>query len=511
MIPRLACVLIILLASLRIASTYTELTHTIDEPVHLACGLEWWVEHKYTFELQHPPLARIAAAFGPWMLGAPYLNKEDTAVRNPAILYESASYSRTLASARAGELPFFILAAVIVWLWARRLHGNLAAILAVLFFTTLPSVLAHAGLATTDMAISATLPAAVYAFLLWLDNPGRKQSILFGAALAAGLLSKFTFVVFFPVCAGVVLLIRVLLIRFEIPKDLGRRARSLLLALGVACFLIWSVFLLQSKPFPLAGVYFGLLEAYDHNNYGHLSFLMGQIRWFGWWYFFPVVFTYKTPLAFLILILVACRFLIRSPRQSWIPLACAAAMMISVLPTTINLGVRHILPIYPMVAIPAGFAAATLLRSPLLAVRIAAVALILWHVGSSARAHPDYIAYFNELARGAPEKIRVDSDLDWGQGILRLKKRLRERGITERIAIGWFGSTAPADHGLNVYRASPTEPASGWIAVSATALTLPERAHPDEPIRRPFRWLRGHQPVERIGGILLYYIQPTGR
>ena len=61
---------LILFASVRIALTYTVFNHTSDEPNHIACGLEWLQNGTYTFETQHPPLARVAAALGPYLLGA---------------------------------------------------------------------------------------------------------------------------------------------------------------------------------------------------------------------------------------------------------------------------------------------------------------------------------------------------------------------------------------------------------------------------------------------------------
>jgi hypothetical protein len=161
--------------------------------------------------------------------------------------------------------------------------------------------------------------------------------------------------------------------------------------------------------------------------------------------------------------------------------------------------------LYPMLAIPAGYAAARLLQSRR-ASKIAAVVLIAWQAGASALAHPNYIPYFNELAAGEPEYIRADSDLDWGQDMIRLGRRLRELGIKERIGLAWFGSTEPRLHGVDAYRASPWEPAKGWVAIGASAMFLTEERPPEASYRRPWSWLRRHQPAERIGGMLLYYI-----
>jgi len=61
----------------------------------------------------------------------------------------------------------------------------------------------------------------------------------------------------------------------------------------------------------------------------------------------------------------------------------------------------------------------------------AVAALLLWLIASVGLSHPDYLAYFNASAGSEPEKILVDSDLDWLQDIKRLAKRLREVGAQE--------------------------------------------------------------------------------
>jgi hypothetical protein len=479
--------LLIAIGVLRIVSTYWVFNHTMDEPSFISCGLEWLQQHTYTYMPEQPPLSHVTAGIGAWLAGAHNIPKADLAAKSPMVLYDSPSYYRTLSFARAGELPFFILAAVVVWLWARRLHGDLAGVAAVLLFTTLPPVLAHAGLATTDMALCAMLPAALYAFIRWLDQAGRKQTVLLGLTIAAGVLSKFSFLPFFAVAAVVIVLIR---------RTWALKIVPLIGALGIA-----TVVISAGNWFSFAPVIQGIQDVREHNYYGHLSYLFGEQRTSGWWYFFPVVLVYKTPIAFLALALMACIWLRRAPREHWIPLACAVAILISVMPSRINIGIRHILPIYPLLAIPAGVAVT---RAP----RIVAGLLVLWCLVASVRAHPDYIAYFNELARGRPELVRVDSDLDWGQNFDRLARRLRERGI-KKVSLGMFGNVNPWRHGFEDFDgASPWQPSTGWVAVSATEKYMSDQKPPDGVQKKPWAWLGAYQPVERIGGgaVFLYYI-----
>jgi 4-amino-4-deoxy-L-arabinose transferase-like glycosyltransferase len=495
-LARRIAVLLIAIGVARIVSTYWILNHTIDEIGYISAGLEWVTAHTYTYQPEQPPLSPAAAGIGAWLAGARNVSRAELPYKGPDILYHSPSYYRTLAAARAGELPFFIGAALMVWLWARRLHGNLAALAAVLLFTTMPVVLGHAGLATTDISLCATLPAALYAFLLWIENPGTKRSVLLGLAIAAGVLSKFSFLLYFPVSVLVII---------PILRKWRLRIRPLILVLAIAVFVIWAGYWFTVSP-----LLQGLRDLQEHAHTGHPDYLLGEQRRFGWWYFFPVVFAYKTPLAFLALAGIAWICLHRSPREQWIPWACAAAIMVAAMPSTINLGVRHIIPIYPLLAIPAGLAAARLIESTARAPRILGGFLVLWQLTSSILVHPDYIAYFNEFAGGRPELVRVDSDLDWGQAINELVRSQRARGINR---IGWGGVTN-ADinyHGaVGWYLASKWERSTGWIAVNATERFLPDFAIWDGSTPRPWAWLDPYQPVERVGhgAILLYYIPP---
>ena len=482
---------LIAIALLRVVSTYGTFNHTMDEPFFIACGLEWLDNRTYAYMPEQPPLSRITAALGAKLAGVRNVSAADFATKAPLILYDSPSYWRSLSFARAGQLPFLVLASIVVWLWTRRLHGERAALAALLLFTTMPVVLGHAGLATTDIAICAMLPAAVYAFILWLDDPSLKQSAWLAAAIAGGVLSKFSFLLFFAVSAAVVLWMR------GRAPDWRPCARTLPAIAIASCAVIAAFYWFD--PAPLIQ---GLKDLRQHNADGHPSYLFGERRTHGWWYFFPAVFVYKTPLAFLVLIVTGCFCLRRAPREQTIPLACAAAIMLSAMPSNINIGLRHILPVYPLLAITAGFAA---VQTP----RVAGGLLLLAQIAASAAAHPDYLAYFNELARGKPERVRVDSDLDWGQNFDRLAAHLRQRGIAGPLKICGFGCVIPGRHGLGQpEEASPFEPSTGWIAVSATERYMSDRKPPDGLKRRPWAWLSGHEPVERIGGgaMLLYYI-----
>src|SRR5258708_21450557 len=101
----------------------------------------------------------------------------------------------------------------------------------------------------------------------------------------------------------------------------------------------------------------------------------------------------------------------------------------------INIGVRHVLPLYAGLAVIAGVGAATLLRDSVgrwASLRPALLfALFGWQVVSGALAHPDYLSYTNEITRGRPENFVAASGLNWGQAKHRVGDLLRKAAASE--------------------------------------------------------------------------------
>ena len=116
-----------------------------------------------------------------------------------------------------------------------------------------------------------------------------------------------------------------------------------------------------------------------------------------------------------------------------LPLAFSLGILLSSMTSHVNIGLRHILPIYAGLSILAAVGLAALIeRAPTATwAGVAAVALVSWLAATGAIRHPDYLAYFNEFAGDHPERILVDSDLDWGQDTIRLARRLKELGATQ--------------------------------------------------------------------------------
>ncbi len=471
----LLAAILVAIAALRIVSTYTVLSHTVDEPVHLGAGMEWLDHGTVTGDASHPPLARALSAIGPYLAGARWTHSGNTMQDGLDVLGRDAHYDRMLALARLGILPLFLFAAAMVFLWANRTGGPVAGLIATFLFTTIPPVLAHAGQVTTDMAATAFTAAGAYAALLWARHPGRRRTILLGFALGFGIIAKYSLVVFLPA-------IWVAMYVFQWPGVTATlhlfftRWRSALAVVAIACFVIWAGFRFTFGPLdfahfslPAPRFFDGLNMVRVHNADGHASYILGQRHHFGVWYFFPVTLAVKTPLALLILLAWSLWIAWRKRLKIAAPLAYAVVILAIAMSSRINIGVRHVLPIYVSFAVISGVGAAELLRTAP-AKRFATCALFAlfgWQVISGALSHPDYLPYTNEITRGRPEDFVAESDLDWGQDMHRVGDFLKRAGATEvsftpyNVTYLKAGHAFPKDTFSDWYH-----PAPGWNVVS---------------------------------------------
>jgi hypothetical protein len=514
----------------RIAATYRAMAQTSDETPNIGCGMQYLDLGRYDYGAFHPPLARLAMAVGPYVYGARAQHQPDRWKEGNAVLNSVPRPAKALALARIGILPFFVLASTVVWWWGRRLLGEGGGLAPVFLLTNLPPVLAHAGLATMDMAIGAGIISAYYAFWRWLEEPSWRQSAWLGIAVALALLSKFSSVMLLPVGMVVIVLLQ--------RKPLGVPvARQTWFAAAIALLLVWAAYrfsfgpmsehvardaadqggvwaripqswlhLLETIPLPAPQLFDGLWQVHNHVEGGHTAYLLGQNSFHGWWYFFPVALAVKTPVPVLILgALGAFAALGQKIRALWIPPALAGAILLVNLPTSLNIGVRYMLPWFPLLALTAGIGAVWLWARA----RWLVVALLVWVAAAGAIAHPDYLAYFNEIAAAHPERVLIDSDLDWGQDMNKLGRELGRRGVTYfHMACLYTGDDTrlglPAWDGLEPY-----QPVTGWVAVSYTMLknygwmAAQQRGRSD----LAFAWLDQYRPVGRVGkSILLYEI-----
>lgn len=227
------------------------------------------------------------------------------------------------------------------------------------------------------------------------------------------------------------------------------------------------------------------------------SFLNGQISNRGFPTYFLWTFALKTPLPAILLIGAAIAMLVRSQKFSSelaFLLIPAGAYFVTALSSNLNLGQRHILPLYPFLYVFCGSLIAPWSQWSLVTRRVTAsltigfIALssqvVFSPVGNPAAIHPHYLAYFNELAggpRGGAEHL-VDSNLDWGQDLKGLKRWVDRRQISEPLYLYYFGMADPRYEQISHYNVMPggypLEPGGSidkittpsYLAISATNL-----------------------------------------
>jgi hypothetical protein len=523
-------------------------SNTYDEAFHVSSGYAYLSRGIDHFGAKnHPVLGRAITALLPWALldldfdasvapdFAPGTGYHRYAGR---FLYENrVPGDRILLLARLSNLLLGALLGVFVHRWAREAWGDAAAATALFLYALSPVVLANASLATTDLPIAAFFTMTCY-FLQRLARGGPPARDVLGAGLCLGLALavKYTSVLLVPLALAAC----ALRLRREGP---GRAAAAFALVLALAYAVVWTAY---GWRYASSGPSFGgfpwerfsglaaeplvrtlralhaLPESYLYGVLGSLSdagtgkpaFLMGRHSMDGWWYYFLVAFLIKTPIAALALLGAAIARLLprREDRERalWV-LGPAVLLAAFVSAQRINIGIRHILPAYPLLcvlggaAVPAGAWSRRLPRAALLAA-------LGWYLGAALWVFPDQLAYFNELVGGPKNgyKYLVDSNLDWGQDLKGLKEYMDRTGIA-RIKLAYFGFADPHWFGidyeylpsvsvLNPVPAEEQTELTGWFAISATLLQGVYLQHQD--LYAEFRTM---EPVATIGHSIFVY------
>ncbi len=534
-----------------------------------------------------PPLSRVAGAVGPYFsfgLRSQWRGEHGwspTSTAGPRdLLYRGAGAEANLASARRGLLPFLALAIGLTWVLGRQLFGPAAGIAAAAALACVPAVLGHAGLAATDVAFASMFLLTTLAFLAWIDRPiaatdaapAWPRTVALGLALGLGLSTKLSTLMLLP-GALVVAFLRERELE-GLRDDKRPRWRSLVAIVepwrhlaaiaGLAAVVLWAAYRFSwgrpsaaagpelytsllgrcfapgvardlgrrafGLPLPAPGLFEGMLVLCGQNGGGDAtSYLLGRISQQGFPLFFPVALAVKTPLPFLALAAFGVAAALRTREEpQWRPLAplmIALIALVVVLPLRINVGVRHVLHLYPLLAVYAGAGVIALWNAARarLAARTTAVGLGVWLLSTPARAAPDHLAWFNALAGAHPENVLLDSDLDWGQDLTRLERELHERHVA-RLSLAYFGGADVCHQHLPPGRwLRPYERATGLIAISemyrkgvvgffyrdgdyCDRAQLVNDAPPDPD---QFAWLDAYTPVARVGASILLYDIPA--
>jgi hypothetical protein len=528
---------------------------TFDEPLHLTTGLHNWRFGRFDFVLEHPPLGHLLPtlpiAFGAWEITWADPTRTGTTlsgvvdITNPVGMAIRVRFVNTVLGVFLG---------ILLWFFARAIFSEGAANFVLALFAFSPSLIAHFSLVTTDGVATLMVFLTVVQFIRWRTNPTWSRTLFLGVVLGLLLLSKLSTPPVFILTLGLVLVLK--------PDGWERSPRRwnwypMLGALVVASLVVWAGYFFHVSrlriddgrvemtfpnrptfakdsvgrivPFmrrPLqhhislfvpAGEYLeGVADIVVHNRQGQQSFLMGQTADAQRPWFQPALALIKWPPIVLLLFIVALFLLISRKVRPKVDLLVLVLfptcfLLFQMAASKISTGERHSLPVYPFVLLLCGsvweFAKGGSENSTGHARRALVFLLVLavfLNAADALRYAPGYLSYCNILIpENQSYKYISDSNLDWGQGLLALRK-YENQHPEEAISLAYFGSINPSVYGVRATRLLPGERRSGTIVVGATNLSGHYLADPNG-----YRWLTKYPLRTILDHCLFVFIVPS--
>ena len=548
-------------AALVFLSVYLVRDHTrddslsADEPVHILSG---WLEvsgRNAIVNIEHPPVAKMLAGFALHSLSLPPapanvpMGARFTEYGHAFLFQNSVAPDAIAAAARAPFVCVLALLLLMVFAGAAVRYGPAAALFALSLVALDPNFVAHAGVVHTDMAAALGFLAAVLAAEAARRRPTALRFAVASLALGLALATKFSAILLLPI----LLLQSLIAARREarparaaglaILRFAGISAGALLVVLAIYApltarmdpeeqrLVIHEMVAGRGAPRLSAGIeslvhfsrplahYLGGLASVIRQSAvgGGVNYLFGRTSVHGFPTYFFVAFAVKSTIAFLAVTVVVLLAFARRPRifaeEGRLFLLPVAVLFLSSIGSAYNIGIRHMLPVYPFLALcgaavfaRAGTGATERRRMGLGAAALAVLPLL--SAGELLRIHPHELSYFNPLA-GGPEggrRILSDSNVDWGLDLKRLARELARRR-TERPTIVYFGGDDVLFRtGVPDFAADPRI-RPGLVAISAFHLAVgPEfhDYHGDHGLAAALRSLNGviasrGRPVGRVG------------
>jgi 4-amino-4-deoxy-L-arabinose transferase-like glycosyltransferase len=507
-LPRIAmagAVLLLALMALLADGAARRESATFDEIAHIGAGVSYLQKQDMRMNEEHPPLAKALAAVPlvlrgvradythlSWSFSGSGLFKQYLGewVFGHSLIAQWNDPIATVFWARQPMMLLTLLLGLVLFLFGSRLGDSWGGLLCLCAYATMPVMLAFGPLVLTDIAIALFVVLTVWAFAnMWL-SPSRRTVLHFGLAFGGALLSKFSSGLLFFCFLAFILSLR-LSPAPQQPTEKAelcawRRLRwwSLTKGVLVAAIVVYAVYFVLSWNEPTDSLAF-----LGHNSAALLlrrllmppwvylrglalfaltgkppAYILGHTYPHGVWFFFPVLFLLKSPLAFLLLLILAlavgliAKF--RLIRQALIPegmeLHWRAAWIFLVVFTgacilsRFQFSVRHLsvsLVLLILLLAPLPRALNQLRSSGWPAARAGlwiTAALALASIATAIRAYPNYLPFLNSLSGGRPGYLLVaDSNLDWNQGLLEVEKTVRQRALTH-VLIDGFGFYDPA-------------------------------------------------------------------
>lgn len=551
---------ILLLMAVNLVSVTARKSITADEVVLIPSAYYALVTNDVQLIPQHPPLCKLLAGLPLLFIQPNELSPAQIAPSASPPEAEWAYIMRLWQDNRAqfeaicfwSRVPMIALTltlGILLFVFARELFGDRAALLALLLFALEPTVLAHGRVVQTDIPAAFGFLLSVFALYHYLRGPTGKRALGLGAAAGVAMLAKYSMVVLGPA------LLLVFLILLWRHKDRRPVVGHALLAMLALILVINAGYFFHHRPFtavdaqwiansfPASGelvsasvralrlilptdFVMGIFWQLHHSHEGHPAGLLGMYSSHGWWYYFPVAFALKATIPFLLLSIAALVWSVNKVirGKEWRLLALLvpfAFYTVLLMASPLNIGVRYYLPGYVFLLILSGALLDALFsRARSKAARIASVAAALLALAGISfeawRIYPNYMSYLNQFASARPHWWYLsDSNVEWGDDSRALAVYLRTRGET-RVRAMLLGGFATLDaYGVNYQDAlaPTTEPPPRYTALGASFLngsTVPfyevqGKRVSDEVRVNTFRSFRRRAPEAVIGNSIYVY------
>ena len=536
---------------------------TVDEQSHLFRGAAYLKANATHFLLGHPIGNSVLTAL-------PLLTEPTLALPTEISAWEAGDWSvagdhflwrigndaeRVIFLGRLPVIFCALLLSCLLFRWGRELKDAPTGLVAATLILFDPNIIAHGRLTTSDVTLTLFWALAIYGYWRWSLTERRSALLVSGFGLGMASLMKY----------NAVFLLLTLLLLAAWRGWRSKRWKAVVLAFvtvaATGSLVIWAVNRFALTPFPGGAFWDDLFWQMNYFGRNTGGYLLGEYRPNGSPLYFPIAYLIKTPLPLLILVgtgvtygawrlvhqlllrqsgerssktefLTETRFLGKRQlnEESFIPHLASLLLpplifAFAAFSAGFNIGIRHLLPLYPFLYLLAALGLTMAIRQSQM-MRTATVGLLAATVGVTAWAFPNYLSYFNLAVGGSAEGWRylADSNVDWGQDLPALADWQRIND-DQPLYLSYFGTAHARAFGIDFepipapvitpdqppaerQAYDPRQPRPGYYAISVNNLI--GFALPPEQ-RDHYAQFRPMEPVAKLGSsIFVYEVEPTG-
>jgi hypothetical protein len=505
------CLLLVLFVE--VAFSTRQESPSWDEGDHIYSGYLNWKHDLYSLNPEHPPLVKLVATLpllpldlkvapreGRYFKSEAYYGGRFLLFRNSPQYGGHYTVDTLLFRIHMAVFVFALILAVLLFLAGREMFGVPAGLIALTLFVFDPTVLTNAPFVTTDMGASCGFFASIYTFYRFVKTMSWQRAVVCGVVAGLALTTKHSLAVMPPML--LLLALGELAGRWKVGRlwprqDATRMLPGMMAIASIALFVMWGVYSfhyamhpdgvdlptlsnrMSTLSAPMRGLIsfcahfhllpesylYGLVDVQRVGN-GMPTYIFGKLYAHGQWFYFPALLSLKWSVGVLGLLALAVYAFatgkVRRPREVFFLTLPAALYLAIAMAGPLNIGVRHVLPIFAFVFVLVGGGAGWLLSQRRVWMYPIA-ALLLWHAVASVRMFPNYMPFAN-VFWGGPSKTHLyfsDSAVEWGQELKWTKTWLDDHHVHQC----WFAYfpapfLLPSDYGIPC-KLLPTDDTAG--------------------------------------------------